>query len=163
MRCCEKHNLDSDRLCLLGLQFIATEAEHTGATAVLKVGDRNRGLQFTHEVRPSGRELDEYMFHGPAIDRETLSNYSIKSNRCYVTLDDHNGSPGNWHRLRGLYDGQTREELAYAEYFTKRQPNGQNINGHIYSEGYNGPCGDKDECGFSKADAYIDERMKREE
>jgi hypothetical protein len=110
-----------------------------------------------------GREVDEYMFHGPVIDRETLSNYSIKSNRCYVTLDDHNGSPGDWHRLRGLYDGQTREELAYAEYFTKRQSNGQNTNGHIYSEGYNGPCGDKDDCGFSKADAYIDERMKRDE
>jgi hypothetical protein len=111
-----------------------------------------------------GEELDEAMLHGPAVSRETVSNYNSKSNRCYVTLNDTSGKPSHWHTLFGLYDGQTRELLAVAEKYSNQADGG--THGSIYMENNVDTlieCHDGGDCGFRKTADFINEKMKREE
>jgi hypothetical protein len=110
-----------------------------------------------------GQELDDEMIHGSAISRDTLSNYSIKENRCYVTLNDLDGGPSRWHSLRGLYDGQTEELLASAE---ETNHNKSTEHGIIFTDSTIdtlSDCHEGGDCGYAKADAYIDSKMNREE
>ena len=59
------------------------------------------------------RDLDESFPYGLHWQRDTVSNYSAKSNRCYVTLIDSNDVEKEY--SRNLYDGQTRDLLAYTK------------------------------------------------
>jgi hypothetical protein len=67
-----------------------------------------------------GRQLDAHQsYDSRETYRETLSNYSIKTNRCYITLTD-NSTLSAARRMHNrihsvsLYDGQTWELLATA-------------------------------------------------
>jgi hypothetical protein len=85
-------------------------------------------------------------------DREhgAVSNYNSKTNRCYVTLiygatkiDEVN-----------LYDGQTGALLA-SMYDDPKM-------GTVVGDN-DDKCNPLSDCGYNKAKAYIDQRMKREE
>jgi hypothetical protein len=112
------------------------------------------------------RKFDEDMFHGIAVTQDVLSNYSIKENRCYVTLDDSDGGIINHHNLRSLNDGQTRELLAVSEYYSQTQPDGRGSHGSIWVEtniDTTVDCHPGGDCGLKKATAFIDERMRRDQ
>jgi hypothetical protein len=110
-----------------------------------------------------GDKLDDLMMHGDAVNRETLTNYSVKENRCYVVLDDTIHHKDGIEYFRALYDGQTREQLAWTKYYGT-VPKPQRI-GEITSNTtlYLDECTDQGDCGLAKVEAWIDERMKREE
>jgi hypothetical protein len=110
-----------------------------------------------------GRQLDaKQSYDSSDTYRETLSNYSIKTNRCYVTLTDSStlSAVRRTHKRIhdvDLYDGQTWELLAT----TSDGPNGKT--GTVSGDSNIEDCSSSSDCGYSKAQAYIDERMKREE
>ena len=165
MRRCERHTLDSDRLCLRGLQFIATKAEHTWEPErYSKLPTASEVFSLRTKCAQLGRELDDNMLHGPAIHRETVSNYSAKSNRCYVMLSDTTDDmTDHVEYFRVLYDGQTQERLAWTKWRGPASKPDQI--GHIESDmsRFTMECVEGGDCGFAKVTAYIDERMKREE
>lgn len=106
------------------------------------------------------RQLDESLPYGPAWTRSTVSNYEPKSNRCYVTLEDDDGA-AHEHSIN-LYDGQTRELLAY----TRRSlANGKHVTvGMIFSQNTaQDDCSSTGDCGFRRTEAYIDGHMKRDD
>jgi hypothetical protein len=106
-----------------------------------------------------GRELNDSLPYGPAWTRTTISNYVPKLNRCYATLED-DDSATHKHYIN-LYDGQTRDLLAYTR---RSMGDGKYTTvGMIFSQSPSSDCGPGQDCGFSKAEAYIDERMKRDD
>jgi hypothetical protein len=112
-----------------------------------------------------GQELDESMPHGSNWSQEVLSNYSIKENRCYIVLDGFNESYRG-ERARYLYDGQTQELLASANLFRDKptQSDRRDTNGVVWANhDFGTDCHEGGDCGYTKADAYIDSKIKREE
>jgi hypothetical protein len=132
------------------------------------IPDRTQALSTATEVFNSrtkcaqlGLELAETMMRGSAIHGVTISSYSAKSNRCYITLEDTSrlGTPRQ-HTLRSLYDGETGELLAEVE--SKGPDSKPTVSGHIFGDADIDWRGGEDN-GFAKVNTYIDERMKRED
>jgi hypothetical protein len=109
------------------------------------------------------QQLDESLPYGASWRRQTVSNYSAKSNRCYVELYDSADSIQEY--TRDLYDGQTRDLLAYTKTDGPvSSPHGQV--GQIFIDSNIdtlSDCHEGGDCGYAKVNTYIDERMKREE
>jgi hypothetical protein len=110
-----------------------------------------------------GRELDQSLPYGSNWQRTVNSNYSPHVNRCYVDLTDMNDTIHQF--TRDLYDGQTRDLLAHAKTdgFMSEQ---HNQVGNIYVESNIhtlSDCHPGGDCGFAKVNAYIDEKMKRDD
>jgi hypothetical protein len=62
-----------------------------------------------------GRELETHVgLPKKSSLRDTNSNYSVKENRCYVSIRDNFRGSDGFNAYYMLFDGQTRESLAYA-------------------------------------------------
>jgi len=109
------------------------------------------------------QELDKRLPYGRNWHRDTVSNYSARSNRCYVELTDSNESAKEY--TRDLYDGQTRDLLASTK--THGDPCCRhNSVGMIFIDNNLdtvGDCKDGGDCGYAKVNDFIDQKMKREE
>jgi hypothetical protein len=124
---------------------------------------RSRCAELAHKI-------DEGLAYGSAVSREVASNYSVQSNRCYVTLSDVTTRPNG--SLSGtstnLYDGQTQELLAFAQQQEMDTPT-QRMSGMIFGEDedkYNNTllsmCHPGGDCGFAFVNDYIAKIMKRD-
>ena len=126
-----------------------------------------------------GKAIDEWSTHDKTELQSVVSNYSVKDNRCYVDLRFLvlSGEMAGWDD-NTLYDGQTREALAYTmkEGRTGRsgiadKTGGILVSGHLDmpDECFKTPPNTDEalkqagDCSFDKANAYIDERMKRDD
>jgi hypothetical protein len=103
-------------------------------------------------------KLDEEKLHGSAVEQDVVSNYSVKNNRCYVTLTTHPSldlaGTSKWYNNVYLYDGQTRDLLASTN--TKGNPvdpSASSKSGMVYGKGI---------LGYDDTQAYIDKLMERE-
>jgi hypothetical protein len=104
-----------------------------------------------------GEKLDSNMPYGGNWSRQTTTNYSVEANRCYVELYDMKDT-GREH-LRSLYDGQTSDLLAYAR--KDRATVGMIfIDSNIDTAS---DCKDGGDCGYTKVNDFISEKMKRDD
>ena len=92
-----------------------------------------------------------------------VSNYSARSNRCYVALTDTNVSTKEYGL--NLYDGQTRDLLDFAKTHGDPCCRHESVgmiftdnNLHLIED-----CKDGGDCGYAKVNSFIDQKMKREE
>jgi len=126
-----------------------------------------------------GKEIDEWSTHDKTVLQSVVSNYSRKDNRCYVDLRYLvlSGEMAGWDD-RTLYDGQTRQALAYSIKDGRAGTSGVAdkvggvlLNGQLDMPAEcleTSPNSDKEmkqaaNCSFAKANAYIEERMKRDD
>jgi hypothetical protein len=90
---------------------------------------------------------------GSALTKDQISNYDPNSNRCYIELTVQKinpARPGDYMN-RSLYDGQTKELLAFA-----RIEKGQKV-GMIFDKQRS--ADPSKNLGWDDASAYIDEKM----
>lgn len=109
------------------------------------------------------QQLDQRLPYGANWVRVTSSNYNASNNRCYVTLTDMNEKSGAV--SNNLYDGQTGELLAYAKHDGPASRPTRQV-GQIFIDSKIdtvSDCHEGGDCGFAKVNAFIDERMKRED
>lgn len=78
------------------------------------------------------QKLDADMLHGDALAQDHTSHYSLADNRCYVELDVHSIDKFEDNNSRYLYDGQTRDLLAWITH--KHGKTSAYANGTISSE-----------------------------
>jgi hypothetical protein len=91
---------------------------------------------------------------GSALTKDQSSHYEPRSNRCYVelTIQTADATRPNPYINRVLYDGQTKEMLAYA-----RIERGKKV-GMIFDKQHRMADPTKN-LGWDDASAYIDEKM----
>jgi hypothetical protein len=104
-----------------------------------------------------GEKLNTSLSYRRNWSRQATTNYSVEANRCYVELYDTNDT-GNEH-YRGLYDGQTTDLLAYAR--KDRATVGMIFGNNSIDTASD--CKDGGDCGYAKANDFIDQKMKRDD
>jgi len=126
-----------------------------------------------------GKAIDEWSTHDKTALQSVVANYSVKDNRCYVDLRFLvlSGEMAAWDD-NTLYDGQTREALAYSIKDGRTGRSGISdkfggilVNGRLDmpDECFKTPPNTDEavkqagDCSFDKANAYIEERMKRDD
>jgi hypothetical protein len=94
---------------------------------------------------------------GPALTQAQISRYNPEDNRCYVRLDistaDLATPQENFTRDSYLYDGQTREMLAYASW-----KGGKKV-GNIFSDNLRRFAHDRAFPTYEEADTLIEKFM----
>ncbi len=110
-----------------------------------------------------GEKLDSSLPYGANWSRQLVTNYSPETNRCYVELTDSNATSKEF--TRNLYDGQTRDLLAYTK--TEGDPCcHKNSVGTIFMDNnidVLSECKDGGDCGYWKVNGFIDQKMKRDD
>ena len=150
--------------------MIAKERPQESPTAIFNL--RSKCAQL-------GKEIDEWSTHDKTALQSVVSNYNRKDNRCYVDLRYLvlSGEMTGWDG-RTLYDGQTRQALAYSIKDGRKGTSGVSdkiggvlVNGQLEMPAeclQTSPNSDQEmkqaaDCSFAKANGYIEERMKRDD
>lgn len=143
------------RIALVGFVFL-----FSGMTSVAIAAERSQQLPTATEVfqlrslcAKLGEQQLEETFVGSANTKDQVSHYDPRSNRCYVELIVQAANPkrADEYINRTLYDGQTKELLAFAKI-----QKGQKV-GMVFDRQHG--IGDLKNAGWDDASAYIDERM----
>src|SRR5262249_39551236 len=102
---------------LWALTYLSAAATSTAAERALQLPTEAEIVKLRSTCAASGQQILEGNFIRSAVYQEQFSRYNPWTNRCYVEMRIYTNDPNNNSERFGqfLYDGQTREMLAFAQ------------------------------------------------